>query len=274
VNRVARIWAGSALLWLGATACGGEPTAATAPPPARIASPKPATPLVRIPEGTWRPLLASKAQAKEYPVAPFLLAVHAVTNADFLAFVQDQPAWRKSQVKRLFADAGYLRHWSADLEFAPELARRPVVNVSWFAARAYCAWAGQRLPTTAEWERAADSGGDEAERKRILDWYAKPAAVAADVQSTPRNQFLVHDLHGLVWEWVEDFNTALVTGDARGDASLERSLFCGAGAAGARDPGDYAAFMRFALRGSLRANYTLKNLGFRCAADLEPKVGR
>ena len=77
----------------------------------------------------------------------------------------------------------------------------------------------------------------------------------------------VWDLHGLVWEWVEDFNSSLVTGESRADAALERSLFCGSGALGASAFLDYAAFMRQALRSSLRASYTMRNLGFRCACD-------
>ena len=61
---------------------------------------------------------------------------------------------------------------------------------------------------------------------------------------------------------------ALVTGDARGDTGLERQLFCGAGSLGASDRGNYAAFMRFGFRSSLRAGYTVHNLGFRCAKDM------
>ncbi|MEI7782572.1 MAG: formylglycine-generating enzyme family protein, partial [Planctomycetota bacterium] len=72
-----------------------------------------------------------------------------------------------------------------------------------------------------------------------------------------------------VWEWVDDFNTAMVTGESRADNGVERDLFCGAGAAGAQDTGNYAAFMRLALRSSLQANNTTTALGFRCARDRE-----
>jgi len=61
----------------------------------------------------------------------------------------------------------------------------------------------------------------------------------------------------------------LSTGESRGDSSLDQNLFCGSGAAGAVDPSDYAAFMRFAFRGSLKAVYTQANLGFRCASNKE-----
>ena len=77
----------------------------------------------------------------------------------------------------------------------------------------------------------------------------------------------VRDLVTLVWEWVDDFNTALVTGESRADTGLERTLFCGAGAAGARDLENYPAFMRAGMRSSLRASYVVPNLGFRCAQN-------
>jgi hypothetical protein len=79
------------------------------------------------------------------------------------------------------------------------------------------------------------------------------------------NAFGARDLLSLVWEWVDDFNTSMVTGESRADSGLERTLFCGAGAAGARDPSDFPAFIRAGFRSSVRANYTVPNLGFRCA---------
>jgi formylglycine-generating enzyme required for sulfatase activity len=92
------------------------------------------------------------------------------------------------------------------------------------------------------------------------------------VGSGQPNYFGVRDLLSLVWEWVDDFNTALVTGESRADTGLERTLFCGAGAAGARDLDNYPAFMRAGLRSSLRASYVVPNLGFRCAQSIDAPV--
>ncbi|MBI3992545.1 MAG: formylglycine-generating enzyme family protein [Candidatus Lambdaproteobacteria bacterium] len=217
---------------------------------------------------------ADGAGAGAVEVPAFYLDRFAVTNADYLAFVAANSQWRRSNVAGLFADTGYLRAWENDLlpgPLAPP--QSPVVHVSWFSARAYCKWRGARLPTTAQWELAAaasetsaDARQDPAFLQRILNWYGQPAPeLLSPVGSVYRNLWGVHDLHGLVWEWVLDFNSALVTGESRGDMGLERRLFCAAGAIDAANADDYAAFMRFAFRSSLDARYTASSLGFRCA---------
>ena len=234
-------------------------------------------PMARIPAGVHRPFFRGKNDAKEIAVASFQLDVHPVTNAEFLEFVRANPQWQRSRVKRLFADDGYLRHWPGDLDFGgPEAAQRPVTFVSWFAAKAFAAWKGGRLPTTAEWEFAAGAGFDSADGAKepqfvraVNRWYSTPAPDALPAVGAGRaNFFGVHDLHGLAWEWTSDFNSALVTGDARGDSGLERQLFCGAGSLDAKDRANFAAFMRFGFRSSLKAGYAIHNLGFRCARDL------
>ena len=230
-----------------------------------------------LPDGLYRPLFRSEKDAKELPVKSFVLDLHPVTNAEFLEFVRANPRWRRAEVKRLFADENYLKHWAGDLELAAAVTTNtPVTWVSWFAAKSFAQWAGKRLPTTAEWEYAAaasptrpDGANDPEFRKQLAAWHSSPAPERLPPVGTGRaNYFGVHDLHGLVWEWVADFNAAMVTGDARGDSGLERQLFCGSGSQGAKDVSDYAAFMRFGFRSSLKADYTVHNLGFRCAKDL------
>lgn len=234
---------------------------------------------VLIPAGSYAPLLRTQDEPDRVPVAAFLLDARPVTNADFLAFVHANPKWQRSRVSPLFADPGYLGDWAGDLELGPHApADSPVVRVSWFAARAYAHSLGKRLPTTAEWERAAAAGYTTADgasepgfSASVLAVFARAAPEVLPAAGSGRpNFFGAHDLLGTVWEWVDDFNTAMVTGESRGDTGLERTLFCGAGAAGARDLTNYPAFMRAGLRSSLRANYAVPNLGFRCAQTISP----
>lgn len=234
--------------------------------------------MVTIPAGVYVPLLRGAQDEVETLVVAFLLDELPVTNAEFLAFVAERPKWRRSQVSGLFADESYLENWDTDLtpgDKAPLGA--PVVRVSWFAARAYARWADKRLPTTAEWERAAavgyaqaDGASDTVLRQELYNWLARPTpAVLPTVDSVRPNFLGVSGLHGLVWEWVDDFNTAMVTGESRADSGLDRNLFCGSGAVGATDATDYPAFVRAALRSSLTAKNTTLSLGFRCARDVE-----
>ena len=86
--------------------------------------------MVLIPAGVYRPLFRSENDAKEIPGDAFYLDVLPVTNAEFVEFVRANPRWRRSQVKRLFADENYLEHWAGDLD--PGLACRahqPVTGI-------------------------------------------------------------------------------------------------------------------------------------------------
>jgi formylglycine-generating enzyme required for sulfatase activity len=233
--------------------------------------------MVKIPDGLYRPFFLRAGEPKEIPVKAFALDILPVTNGEFLEFLRTHPEWRRSQVKRLFADDSYLKNWASDLEPGTNAPLdSPATFVSWFAAKAYAKAKDKRLPTVAEWEYAAsaspsrpDGGNDPAFKRRVAEWYSTPAAAKPmPVGKGAANYWGVRDLHGLVWEWVSDFNTAMVTGDARGDTGLDRQLFCGAGSQGARDAGDFPAFMRYGFRSSLKADYCVHNLGFRCAKDL------
>ena len=96
----------------------------------------------------------------------------------------------------------------------------------------------------------------------ILDWYTKSATMPLKrVAQSPANYWGVYDMHGLIWEWTQDFNSNLVSGESRADSTLNQTMFCGSGAAGAPDPSDYAAFMRYGFRSSLQSQFALKKLG-------------
>lgn len=228
--------------------------------------------------GIYRPLYPASPAEKENRVPAFFLDIRPVTNGEYLAFVKNHSEWRRDSVKRLFADDQYLSNWQSAVVLGKGVrARQPVTRVSWFSAKAYCAARGARLPTEGEWELAAaasatkaDGSGDPAWRARILAWYAEPASEGElpDVGRTARNFWGVTDLHGVVWEWVYDYGASLVTADSREKGQGDAIRFCGGAGANARDPSDYAAFMRIAFRSSLEARYTSPRLGFRCAKDI------
>lgn len=244
--------------------------AGAAPPPAE---PGPPAGMVQVPAGIYRPPFPTAAGSNGVPVKAFHLDVIPVTNAEFLKFVRAHPRWRRSQASRLVAEETYLRHWAGDLELGPLApSNAPVTAVSYSAALGFARWKDKRLPTTAEWELAAAGttrGEGEAQfQRRILDWYSRATpAVPAQVGATPANDLGLRDLHGLIWEWVSDFNT-IRPDEGRGDAGPGSRTFCGGGAAGATNRTDYATFMRFGFRSSLRPEYAVHNLGFRCARDL------
>jgi len=235
--------------------------------------------MVFIPGGSYKPFFSDSKNVKVV-VKSFWVDRYPITNEEYLAFVIKNPRWRKSKVKRIFADANYLSHWKSDLELGENInPKSPVTNISWFAAKAYASSVQKRLPSVAEWEyigRAsatkADGTKDTEYKKIILQWYSVPNSNGLqEVGKAKPNYYHVYDLHGLIWEWVLDFNTALVTGESRGDTNLERNLFCGSGTVGSSDFSDYAAFMRYGFRSSLQATYAIHNLGFRCVKDVTTK---
>jgi len=232
--------------------------------------------MAALPAGSYVPFYVRDSVKPGRPPAPAFrsVAVRAfrfdrfpVTNAQFLVFVRDHSEWRRSQIKAVFADAHYLAHWQGDLALRkPADGERPVTNVSWFAAAAYCRANHKMLPTTDQWEYVlANRGADTDTIKRsILSWYSTPAnRELPSVRSGDVNRYGVSGLVGLVWEWTLDFNSMMSGPDLRG--AQAGAQFCGGSRLGATDAGDYAAFMRYAMRQSLKASYTVSNLGFRCA---------
>ncbi len=230
--------------------------------------------MVFIKGGTYTPLYGR--DSLQVPINDFQMDVYPVTNEDYLKFVKENDQWQRSKVKKLFADGSYLREWVSDTVLgASQPLKAPVTNVSWFAASSYCECQGKRLPTVDEWEYVAMANEDLADARTlkdyneyILSWYEKPKTFNNEIGSTFKNYWNVYDLHGLVWEWTSDFNSVLISGESRKDVDNDSNLFCGSAAIGASDLMNYAAFMRYATRGSLKAKYTMKNLGFRCVKDI------
>ncbi len=196
--------------------------------------------------GSYVPFSKEEGATTRVRVNSFYIGLRPVTNSEFLKFVEANPRWRRSQVKQIFADKNYLRNWSGDLLLGANAKRSaPVTFVSWFAARAYCKWIGGRLPTTDEWEYAA---------------------------ARSHNIVKMSGPNKVIWEWTEDFDSVLLNGTPTDDGNSPSILSCGGSSVDFSDPSNYSAFLRFAFRSSLKANYSLPNLGFRCARSLSARV--
>jgi formylglycine-generating enzyme len=231
--------------------------------------------MAKINKGTFVPLFG--VDTNQVTIKNFLMDIYPVTNEEYLTFLKAYPKWKKSKVISLFADNNYLRNWENDTTWSKSVkSNSPVTAVSWFAAKDYCKCQGKRLPTTDEWEYVAmasatkpDARRDSLYNQSILVGYETPKTYTKQVNSGKKNYWGVYSLHGLVWEWTLDFNSVLISGESRKDVKTDRDLFCAAGSVGATDLMNYAAFMRYAFRGSIKASYSVNNLGFRCIKDIK-----
>ena len=117
--------------------------------------------MVLIPAGKFQ-MGSNNGEDNEKPVHTvhvdaFYMDIHEVTNAQYKQFIDANPQWRKDRIADRFHDGNYLSDWKGN-NYPSGRADHPVVYVSWYAAMAYSQWANKRLPTEAEWEKAARGG--------------------------------------------------------------------------------------------------------------------
>jgi len=203
-----------------------------------------------------------------------------VTNTKFSSFLNDlgnqyegkrpvrRGSWRGVDVAWLNTNAfGYIEN-EEDYWYPKEgFEEHPVIEVTWYGARAYCEWANRRLPTAAEWEKAA-RGGLEGKK---FPWgddepVCEPGAIngaqyynckngAVSVKTFSPNGFGIYDMSGNVLEWVIDAAISdtqrVVRGGAFYSLGIEKSIQV--------------------FWGGTLAPYSSNSFtGFRCAMDASP----
>lgn len=226
-----------------------------------------------LPGGELRSVMP--ADGKEAPaiVAPFSMRDAPVSNADFRRFVLAHPQWRRGQAPAVLAAPTYLGAWRDATDFGTLAPDAPVTNVSWHAANAFCASEGARLPHWYEWEYAAAADASRADARddpqwleHILNWYAHPASTPPSrIRAKAPNYHRLYDMHGLVWEWVEDYSALFVSADSRTEDPRKQLDYCGGAALSLGDRRNYAVLMRIALLAAMDGAQDGGYLGFRCA---------
>ena len=154
------------------------------------------------------------AESDEQPVHTvyvdaFYIDKYEVTNAQYKKFVDANPQWQKDNIPRNLHNGKYLRFWRGNTYHLSK-ENHPVVYVSWYAAMAYAKWAGKRLPTEAEWEKAARGGvvgrkypwGDLIDSTKAN--YGRAVGKTMLVGTYPANDYDLYDMVGNVMEWCLD----------------------------------------------------------------------
>lgn len=188
--------------------------------------------VVRIPGATYKmgtdakriPQLAETFKIQKHPdllqgetpqhqvkLSAFFVDKYEVTNAQFAAFLRKHSEWMADRIPAAFNNGNYLKDWNGD-QFPADKGNHPVVNVSWYAAVAYCQSLGRRLPSEAEWEYAARGGlrnktfpwGDQAVDKTRANFGGSELKTTAPVGQYRPNGYGLFDMAGNVWEYTAD----------------------------------------------------------------------
>ena len=260
-----------------------------------IATPPPEG-MVLIPEGTFQIGSTDVFDYDEQPIRTvyvdtFYMDETEVTNAEYKAFLLENPRWQKGRIEARFHNGNYLAHWNGN-NYPIGTDDHPVIWVSWYAAMTYAKWAGKRLPTEAEWERAGRGGlvgkkYPQGDTITTLDanYYNGTFKGTTPVGSYPANAYGLYDMAGNVSEWCLDeydwdfYDTFPRNWFARNPLSVANSLtrlirklvhIEGSRVLRGGSWADFARYVRVSNRDNSSPRTTFCDFGFRCVRDVPP----
>lgn len=176
-------------------------------------------PMVPVKGGTFQ-MGTQKGERNTRPqhqvhLSDYYLSKYEITNAQFCAFLNKKGNQQEGGKAWIDLDDENCAIIKKDGQFVPEegFANHPVLEVTWYGARAFCKWAGGRLPTEAEWEYAAKGGTKSkkttysgSNKPEKVAWYIKTAGGSTrEVGTKEPNELGLYDMTGNVWEWVQDW---------------------------------------------------------------------
>ncbi|MYA70972.1 formylglycine-generating enzyme family protein [Candidatus Poribacteria bacterium] len=220
----------------------------------------------------------------------FYMDIHPVTNAQYKAFVDANPQWSKPEmltehIWTKYHDGYYLHHWYTD-NYPFIIGDHPVVHVSWYAAMAYAQWVGKRLPTEAEWEKAARGGlmnqkyacGNSIDESKAN--YGRNVDETTPIAKYAENGYGLYDMTGNVFEWCLDkWDKNFYRSSPRNNPVSDHSIigiinnFTKTKAFRVLRGGSWynkVHNVRVAARTAAHPTYANSHLGFRCVMDVTP----
>ena len=174
---------------------------------------------VEVPDGSY--IMGGKANSDHMEhrvfVDTFWVSRFLVTNERFVNFLNATGITNEVESVYVFVNTNHelcriRKGASGEYNTVRGYERHPVTQVNWHGASAYCTWVGGKLPTEAQWERAARLGFDQA----LYPWgdeepssakanYAENVGDTTEIGAYPSDHVGIFDLAGNVWEWCGDW---------------------------------------------------------------------